>query len=127
MRAPACRCQSGLVGEQLQAAARYCIFVQMSHSQSSRDSDGFAEVYGWRCPVCDATAYRQTLVNRPNGGTYLTEFYECAGCTLMFRHPGRFARLGLPVRRWAMDVEPRSLRQVHGFSVEEGATDSGKS
>ena len=79
------------------------------------DSDAFTEVYGWRCPVCNSTAYRQTLVARPNGTAYLTEFFECAGCTLMFRHPGRFTRLGMPIRRWAMDVEPRTLREVHGF------------
>jgi len=83
-----------------------------------QDSDAFAQVHGWRCPVCNSTAYRQTLVSRPNGTAYLTEFFECAGCTLMFRHPGRFTRLGLPIRRWAMDVEPRTLREVHGFVAE---------
>jgi hypothetical protein len=92
----------------------------------AEDSDAFASVYGWRCPVCNATAYRQTLVGRPNGTAYLTEFFECAGCTLMFRHPGRFTRLGLPIRRWAMDVEPRTLREVHNFAtaadVPRGAT-----
>jgi len=88
------------------------------------DSDAFSEVFGWRCPVCNSTAYRQTLVARPNGTTYLTEFFECAGCTLMFRHPGRFARLGLPIRRWAMDVEPRTLREVHGFATEADQTAS---
>jgi hypothetical protein len=34
----------------------------------------------------------------------------------MFRHPGRFTRLGLPIRRWAMDVEPRTLREHHGLA-----------
>lgn len=53
------------------------------------------------------------MVARPDGRAYLTEFFECAGCTLMFRHPGRFTRLGLPIRRWAMDVEPRTLAEVH--------------
>ncbi len=91
----------------------------MSHQHS--DSDAFAEVFGWRCPVCNSTAYRQTLVVRPNGTTYLTEFFEYAGCTLMFRHPGRFTRLGMPIRRWAMDVEPRTLREAHGFVSEPDA------
>jgi hypothetical protein len=86
--------------------------------RADQDSDAFSQVFGWRCPVCNATAYRQTLVSKPNGTTYLTEFYECAGCTLMFRHPGRFTRLGLPIRRWAMDVEPRTLREVHGFATQ---------
>jgi hypothetical protein len=40
----------------------------------------------------------------------------------MFRHPGRFTRLGLPIRRWAMDVEPRTLREVHGFVTEPNQT-----
>lgn len=67
---------------------------------------------GWRCPLCNATAYTQIAVARPSGKGYLTEFYECAGCTVMFRNPARFARLGLPVRRWAADVEPRTLREA---------------
>jgi hypothetical protein len=43
----------------------------------------------------------------------------------MFRHPGRFTRLGLPIRRWAMDVEPRTLREAHRFVTEPdtGAAD----
>lgn len=87
-------------------------------SATDMDSDAFSDVFGWRCPVCNSIAYRQTLVARPNGAAYLTEFFECAGCTLMFRHPGRFARLGMPIRRWAMDVEPRTLREVHGLAAE---------
>ena len=59
------------------------------------------------------------MVARPDGRAYLTDFFECAGCTLMFRHPGRFTRLGLPIRRWAMDVEPRTLREVHGLAIAE--------
>ena len=85
------------------------------------DSDAFSEVFGWRCPVCNSVAYRQTLVSRPNGTAYLTEFFECAGCTLMFRHPGRLTRLGLPIRRWAMDVEPRTPREVNGLMIEHEA------
>lgn len=87
------------------------------------DSDAFSQVYGWRCPVCNATAYRQTMVARPDGRSYLTEFFECAGCTLMFRHPGRFTRLGMPIRRWAMDVEPRSLAEAHGLTRSAASTE----
>lgn len=32
----------------------------MPHQQP--DSDAFSDVYGWRYPVCNSTAYRQTLV-----------------------------------------------------------------
>jgi uncharacterized protein with PIN domain len=87
-------------------------------------ADGFHTVDGWRCPLCNHGSYAQVEVTRPSGRRYATEFYECVGCTVMFRHPGRFARLGLPVRRWAADVEPRSLRDVHGFSVESGKHNS---
>jgi len=84
------------------------------------DSDSFMSVSGWRCPLCDGTAYCQVEVSRESGKRYMTEFYECVGCTVMFRHPGRFTRLGVPVRRWDGDIEPRSLREVHGF-VTDGA------
>jgi hypothetical protein len=31
-------------------------------------------------------------VTRPSGAGYLTEFFECAGCSLMFRDADRIAR-----------------------------------
>lgn len=68
-------------------------------------------------PLCNGTTYGQIEISRQSG-KYRTEFYECTGCTVMLRHPARFARLGLPVRRWPADVEPRSLRDAHGFIVE---------
>lgn len=83
------------------------------------DSDSFDWVSGWRCPMCNSTAYSQVLVTRPDRSTYKTEFYECSGCTVMFRHPGRFTRLGAPIRRWVSDVGPRSLREVHGYAKED--------
>ena len=94
--------------------------------------DTFSSTLGWRCPLCNATAYRQTLVGRPghpDGRPYLTEFFECTGCTVMFRHPNRFARLGIPTG--GIDLEPRTLRDVHGLAVEPehpvAANDSRKS
>jgi hypothetical protein len=87
----------------------------MAHHQG--DSDSFTDVFGWRCPICNSTAYRQTLVGRPDGKPYLTEFFECCGCTLMFRHPNRFTRLGVTIRRWKMDIEPRTLASVHGLVI----------
>jgi hypothetical protein len=89
----------------------------MAHQRPQPDS--FTSVSGWRCPLCDTTAYNRVRVRRPDGKEYLTEFYECAGCTVMFRNPGRFTRLGTPIRRWASDVEPRSLGDVHGFIREK--------
>lgn len=94
----------------------------MPHQRPSADTFSFA---AFRCPVCNSTAYARTTITRPSGTTYLTPFFECLGCTLMFRHPGRFARLGVPIRRWAGDVEPRTLREVHRFLSEgpEGEAD----
>src|SRR5712692_2622807 len=85
----------------------------MAHQRPEADS--FSLVHGWQCPLCKATTYKKIKVRKPNDQEYLTEFFECAGCTVMFRHPGRFTRLGMPIRRWAADVEPRTLRDVHGF------------
>jgi hypothetical protein len=87
----------------------------MAHQRP--DSDSFNWVSGWRCPLCNGTAYSPVEVARPNGSRYRTEFFECVKCSVMFRHPGRFARLGIPLRRWAGDIEPRSLSDVHRFGV----------
>ena len=95
--------------------SRYCILIQ--YAPPPPEPDGFS-VSGWRCPLCNATTYSQIKVTRPNGANYVTEFHECDGCTVMFRHPAHFTRLGMPVRRWAMDVEPRTLRDVHGLALD---------
>ena len=81
------------------------------------EPDAFSSVAGWRCPLCNGTTYSQIEISRQGGRKYVTDFYECSGCTVMFRHPGRFARLGMPVKRWAADVEPRTLRDVHGLPL----------
>ena len=52
---------------------------QRPHLRVVAWNDEARKVFGWRCPVCNSTAYRQTLVARPNGTAYLTEFFECAG------------------------------------------------
>ena len=88
----------------------------MSHQRP--EPDGFSFVSGWRCPLCNGTTYSQIEISRQSGTTYKTEFFQCSGCSVMFRHPGRFTRLGMPVKRWASDVEPRTLREVHGFRTQ---------
>jgi hypothetical protein len=102
-----------------QAVCRPVYLYSMAHQQPDRDD--IKNVAGWRCPLCNSNAYSQVSVVRPNRTTYKTEFFECSGCTVMFHLPGRFTRLGLQVRRWASDVEPRSLRDVHGFAREPEA------
>jgi hypothetical protein len=46
----------------------------------------------FRCPLCSSTVYLTVIVRRPSGASYATEFFECAGCSLMFRDADRIAR-----------------------------------
>ena len=92
-------------------------YFSMPHQRPVADT--FNTVSGWRCPLCNGTAYSPVEVARPDGTRYRTEFYECLGCTVMFRHPGRFARLGVPIRRWAGDVEPLPLGELHNFATQK--------
>ena len=55
-------------------------------------SFSYLEMGNFECPVCGSGNYQPVIVARPNGGTYRTEFYECAGCTTMFRDPKRFRK-----------------------------------
>lgn len=90
----------------------------MQHQRPARSTFDFLD--GWPAP---RASYAQIQVSRPSGKPYLTEFYECSACTVVFRRPGRLARLGSPIKRWASDVEPRSLRERHGFVVVQKDTD----
>jgi len=42
------------------------------------------------CPICNAFTYRRVVV-KTTRGPYETEFYECNGCTAMFRDPQSFS------------------------------------
>jgi hypothetical protein len=44
----------------------------------------------FRCPLCRTEYYTRVRVKRANGTIYVTEFFACLGCTVMFRDPGRF-------------------------------------
>ncbi|MGH8702553.1 MAG: hypothetical protein ACREVR_15485 [Burkholderiales bacterium] len=46
----------------------------------------------FRCPLCRPTIFEQVTVARPAGGAYLTAFFECAGCSVMFRDAERLTR-----------------------------------
>ena len=85
----------------------------MSHHQPPRDTSH--HVSGWRCPLCLGGAYAQVTVARPNGDAYRTSFFECARCSVVFRDAGRFSRLGVPVRRWCGDVDPKTLAEAHRY------------
>jgi len=57
-------------------------------------SDGWKDGY-WKlfaCPLCGGTKYVQVRVQRPSGHWYVTEFYECLSCSVMFRDPILFTK-----------------------------------
>lgn len=52
--------------------------------------DGYWELF--RCPLCGSDKYVEVRVQRPSGHWYTTAFYQCFGCSVMFRDPVLFAR-----------------------------------
>jgi hypothetical protein len=41
----------------------------------------------FRCPLCNSVSCERVVVPRPNGTSYVTMFYSCTTCTVMFRDP----------------------------------------
>jgi hypothetical protein len=41
------------------------------------------------CPICASVNWRDVVVPK-GGGYYKTDFFECCGCTAMFRKPDLF-------------------------------------
>ena len=46
----------------------------------------------FKCPLCGSTSYVQVRVQKPNGDWYLTEFFQCFDCSVMFKAPQLFSR-----------------------------------
>lgn len=46
----------------------------------------------FRCPVCKSVSCERVVIRRPNGTTYVTMFYSCTTCTVMFLDPLAFTR-----------------------------------
>jgi len=44
------------------------------------------------CPVCGCVKYVRVKERRRNGDWYRTEFWQCFGCSVMFRDPEKFTR-----------------------------------
>lgn len=61
----------------------------------------------FRCPICRSTVYRSVIVRKIGGQYYQTEFFECGGCTTMFRDPIRFTAHVPPPDNL---IEPPDLR-----------------
>ena len=54
---------------------------------------GHFQASGFICPVCGADRYQAVGVNRPSRrDLYHTGFFECCGCSAMFRDPKRFRK-----------------------------------
>ncbi len=72
-------------------------------------------VSNWRCPLCHGGMFQPVVVERPNKPPYKTDFYSCYRCSVVFLEPDKFARLGMPVKRWANDVGPETLQEAFRF------------
>jgi hypothetical protein len=59
----------------------------------------------FRCPVCGCTQYVQVRVRRSSGDWYVTSFYECFACSVMFLDPEKFSRAAGD----GVDRSPRSI------------------
>ena len=46
----------------------------------------------FNCPLCNSRHYVEVRVQKPSGVWYTTAFYECLGCSVMFRDPVLFSR-----------------------------------
>ena len=46
---------------------------------------------GFRCPVCQFDAYCRVIVTRADGSRYVTSFYRCGGCSVLFLNPQTFS------------------------------------
>lgn len=46
----------------------------------------------FRCPLCKGVTCERVIVKRPNGTAYVTTFFSCTVCTLMFRDPRALTR-----------------------------------
>jgi hypothetical protein len=46
----------------------------------------------FRCPLCKSVSCERVIVRRADGTNYLTSFYACTTCTVMFLDPLAFTR-----------------------------------
>lgn len=44
----------------------------------------------FKCPLCQGHRCDLVIVKRPDGSDYVTSFYACLTCSVMFRDPRRF-------------------------------------
>jgi hypothetical protein len=79
----------------------------------------------FRCPVCRSVSCERVSVKRPNGTTYVTMFYACATCTVMFLDPLAFTR-GYEDRPRTPDQERRGQSFTEWSLINQARKDRGK-
>jgi hypothetical protein len=52
----------------------------------------------FRCPLCGSTQYVEVRVRKPSGHWYVTEFYKCFHCSVMFKDPVLFTQCQVDMR-----------------------------
>jgi predicted RNA-binding Zn-ribbon protein involved in translation (DUF1610 family) len=78
------------------------------------DGDRYAK---FLCPLCGSDGYTRVTVKKPNGHFYVTEFYHCFGCSVMFTDPVKFTQQ----KRVVKDVPPVVGR--YGIKMAANAAD----
>ncbi len=80
----------------------------------------------FRCQLCGGGFFRPVVVPRADGSRYLTSFYECAGCSVVFIDPHAFnanepgpprsegAKLASPPPGLSLDTYGRPLQPAAG-------------
>ena len=48
------------------------------------DDSGALVRDGFRCPICDYDAYCRVIVMRTDHSKYVTPFFRCGGCQVVF-------------------------------------------
>jgi predicted RNA-binding Zn-ribbon protein involved in translation (DUF1610 family) len=69
----------------------------------------------FKCPLCGSDGYTRVRVKKADGSWYITEFYHCFGCSVMFTDPVQFTQQ----KRVIKDVPPTVGR--YGISMAENA------
>jgi hypothetical protein len=51
---------------------------------------GYRSAMAFMCPICSHINFTDVVVPRGEG-VYRTAFFECCGCSVMFRDPAKFS------------------------------------
>jgi transcription elongation factor Elf1 len=69
------------------------------------------------CPLCGSRKYVRVRVQKQSGHWYVTEFYECFACSVMFRDPVLFTRCRVDTLN-----DERTPGRAHGADPQEPAS-----